>query len=802
MFRNYFKTAIRNLRRNKSYALINTLGLAVGIAACLLIFLVVQFESSFDNFHPKKNSIYRVSSEFNNQDGKSYSAGVAFPVAKGLRIDFPQIKEVASIYRAGGQITVDDGANQQKKLQEDNFFYAEPQFFSMFNFPVLAGDAKTALTDPGSAMLTQATAEKYFGDWKSAIGKTIKYENKALFTVRGILKNIPHNSDFPLSVVVSYAALQNTGVKNNLDDWVSTYGGAYTFVVLPPGLPADKFNNELKAFAKKHKPAEYASDAYVAQPLSEIHYDDRFGNFNDHTFSHSLITALSLIGLFLIVVACVNFINLATAQAVNRSKEVGVRKVLGSNRKQLAIQFLGETALIVFMALIIAIGLAVVVLPFLNTLLETQMSISFASNPYLLLFIFITGIAVTLLSGVYPAIILSGFNPITALKSKVTAKMVGGISLRRALVILQFAIAQILIIGMFIVVSQMNLFKNASLGFDKAAIINVPVPTDSISKSKIDYIRNRLLANANITNVSFSFESPSSQSNWNSDFKFNHSNKSTDFNANLKWADADYFKTYGLQFVAGRAYYPSDTVREFVVNETLLKKLGITNPNDAIGKQIDFWDGDKVGTISGVIKDFNTYSLREAMAPVVLSSWKDVYHTINIKIKPRSEKTVLPYIQKLWTSTYPDYVYDYTFLDKTIENFYKQEDQLSQLYKIFAVIAIFISCLGLYGLVSFMAAQRTKEVGIRKVLGASARNIVFLLSKEFTVLIIIAFAISAPVAYYIMHQWLQNYAYKIPLGASIFILAIISSIVIAWITVAHRAIKAALANPVKSLRTE
>lgn len=802
MFRNYFKTAIRNLRRNKSYALINTLGLAVGIAACLLIFLIVQFESSFDNFHPKKNSIYRVSTEFNNQDGKSYSAGVAFPVAKGLRIDFPQIKEVASIYRAGGQITVDDGANQEKKLQEDNFFYAEPQFFSMFNFPVLAGDAKTALTDPSSAMLTQATAEKYFGDWRSAIGKTIKYENKALFTVRGILKNIPHNSDFPLSVVVSYAALQNTGVKNNFDDWVSTYGGAYTFVVLPPGLPVNKFNNELKAFAKKHKPAEYASDAYAAQPLSEIHYDDRFGNFNNHTFSHSLITALSLIGLFLIVVACVNFINLATAQAVNRSKEVGVRKVLGSNRKQLAIQFLGETALIVFVALIIAIGLAVIALPFLNTLLETQMSISFASNPYLLLFILITGIAVTLLSGVYPAIILSGFNPITALKSKVTAKMVGGISLRRALVILQFAIAQILIIGMFIVVSQMNLFKNASLGFDKAAIINVPVPTDSISKSKIDYIRNRLLANANITNVSFSFESPSSQSNWNSDFKFNHSNKSTDFNANLKWADADYFKTYGLQFVAGRAYYPSDTVREFVVNETLLKKLGITNPNDAIGKQIDFWDGDKVGTIAGVIKDFNTYSLREAMAPVVLSTWKDVYHTINIKIKPGSEKTVLPYIQKLWTSTYPDYVYDYKFLDKTIENFYKQEDQLSQLYKLFAAIAIFISCLGLYGLVSFMAAQRTKEVGIRKVLGASAKNIIYLLSKEFTVLIIIAFAISAPVAYYIMHQWLQNYAYKIPIGASIFILAIISSIAIAWITVAHRAIKAALANPVKSLRTE
>ncbi len=278
--------------------------------------------------------------------------------------------------------------------------------------------------------------------------------------------------------------------------------------------------------------------------------------------------------------------------------------------------------------------------------------------------------------------------------------------------------------------------------------------------------------------------------------------KNTDFNANLKWADVDYFKTYSLQFVAGRPYYASDSVREFVVNETLLRKLGISNPKEAIGKQLNFWDGGKVGNIVGVIKDFNIYSLDKPMAPVVLSTWKDIYQTINIKIKPGSEKAVLPYIEKLWTSTFPDNVYDYKFLDRTIENFYKQEDQLSQLYKIFAGIAIFISCLGLYGLVSFMAVQRTKEVGIRKVLGASARSIIYLLSKEFTVLIIIAFIISAPVAYFIMHKWLQNYTYRIPLSASIFILAIISSILVAWITVAHRAIKAAMVNPVRSLRTE
>ncbi len=380
--------------------------------------------------------------------------------------------------------------------------------------------------------------------------------------------------------------------------------------------------------------------------------------------------------------------------------------------------------------------------------------------------------------------------------------MVGGISLRRGLVVMKFAIAQILIIGMIIVVSQMDFFKNASLGFNKDNIINVPIINDSTNLTKTDFLRNQLLNNRNIKNVSFSYTSPSDKTNWQSDFKFDHASKNTNFNANLKWADADYFKTYDLQFIAGHAYVNSDTVRGFVVNETLLKKLGITDPQKAIGKQIDFWDGEMVANIVGVVKDFNSYSLREPVSPVVLGSRKDTYRTINIKIKAGSEKVVLPFIEKLWTTTFPEYVYEFQFLDQKIATFYKQEEQLSQLYKIFAGITIFISCLGLYGLVSFLAVQRTKEIGIRKVLGASARNIVYLLSKEFTLLIIIAFAIAAPVAWFIMNKWLQNYTYRIPLGASVFIWAIMSSLIIAWITVGYRAIKTAKANPVESLRTE
>lgn len=804
MFRNYFKTAFRNLLRNKSYAAINIVGLAVGIAACLLIFLVIQFQLSFDNFHPKKDKIYRVVSEFKTADGVDYSSGVPFPVGPALRIDFPQLKKVARILGGGNdQITIEQEGKEPKKfLEERSIFFAEPEIFEIFNFPLLAGDVKTALSAPNTALLTQATAERYFGDWKSAIGKTIKFENKNILTITGILKNIPANSDFPFAIVGSYATVKEMGYERNLTDWVSTFSQAYCFVELPDNLTPSQFNKDLAAFVKKYKPAEYANDGLILQPLAEMHFDERFGNYNGRTFSKDLITALTLIGAFLLIIACVNFVNLATAQAVNRSKEVGVRKVLGSNKLQLATQFISETAMITVFAVLTALGIATLALPLLNELLRLQLNMSLLNNPTIILFLVLTTLVVVVLSGFYPAMILSGFNPITALKSRITPKMVGGISLRRGLVVLQFAIAQVLIIGMMIVVSQMDYFRSASLGFDRDAILNVSIPGDSVSRTKFEALRNKLAQHPGIKKLTFSYASPSDNGNWSSDFKFNHSSKSTEFSANLKWADTEYFKTYNLQFVAGRPYFPSDTVREFVVNETLIKKLGISNPQDAIGKEMNFWDGEMVGSIVGVVKDFHVNSLRDPLSPVVMGPWKDLYRQIGIKIDLANASQTLAYIEKTWNETYPEYVYQQQFLDEKINNFYRQENQLSQLYKIFAAIAIFISCLGLYGLVSFMAVQRTKEVGIRKVLGATVGKIVFLFSKEFTLLIGIAFLIAAPVAYFIMRGWLENFTFRIELGASIFIAAIALSIIIAWATVGYKAVKAALANPVKSLRTE
>ncbi|MFL5788360.1 MAG: FtsX-like permease family protein, partial [Flavisolibacter sp.] len=543
-------------------------------------------------------------------------------------------------------------------------------------------------------------------------------------------------------------------------------------------------------------------DAYVLQPLKDIHYNNKLGNFRNHTFSHSLITALIAIGIFLMLIACVNYINLSTAQSLTRTREVGIRKVLGSFRNQLTLQFLIETAIICLASLLLAIGIARLTLPLLNSLLETKIQLDILSNTTLLIFLIAVFLTITILSGLYPALVLSRFSPIAALKSKISNQKVGGVSLRRVLVVLQFTIAHILIIGMLIVISQMNLVRNASLGFDKAQIINVPIPSDSVEHLKIGYLRNQLLQNPNIKSASFSYSSPSADGNWNSDFKFDNNPKNTDFSSNLKWADPDYFKTYNLQFIAGRSYYASDTVREFVINETLAKKLGYSNPSEIIGKKINFWDGAVKAPIVGVIKDFNSYSLRQPMAPVVLAPWKDVYQTINIKMKPGSEKEVIAYVDKIWNAAFPSYVFQYNFLDKTIENFYKQENQLSILYKIFGGIALLISCLGLYGLVSFMAIQRTKEVGIRKVLGASFGNIVFLLSKEFTVLVLIAFIIAAPIAYYFMHKWLMNYSYRITMNVGIFLVGITGIILISWLTAGYRTIKAAVSNPVKSLRAE
>jgi putative ABC transport system permease protein len=803
MFKNYIKTAWRNLMRNKSYATINVTGLAIGIAACLLIFLIVQYETSFDNFHANKDHIYRVVNVSHGPDGVSISSGTQLPLADGLKLDFPALTHV-------GSIMLNDGSHYSigytKKFKEDSAYYADPQFFQIFDFKWLAGDKKKALAEPNTAVLTRGEADKFFGDWHTAIGKTIRYENRRDFKVTGIIENTPANTDFPMKVVMSWLTLVNKGgdMDGNARDWISTFTDRNTYIILPAGMSEKQFNADLASFAKKHIPPPYnKTSSLQLQALKDMHYNTEVGVYGGHPFSKQLINVISIIGLFLLIIACVNFINLATAQAVNRSKEVGIRKVLGSNRYQLVLQFISETLIITLFAVIIASGISVIALPMLNSLLEIHLSGSFLLNSTVILFLVTVVIGVTFLAGFYPALVLSGFNPIEALKNKIKVKRSSGISLRRVLVVTQFCIAQFLVIGTLVLIYQMNYFKNKSLGFNKDAVITVPFPGDSISRARVNALKDQLLQQPGIKEISISLYSPADNSGWHSDFKFNNSPKQVDFGTSLKWADAEYFKLYDIQFVAGAPYKTSDTISGYVVNETLIHKLGITDPNKAIGKYIMLWDDKKKrAQITGVVKDFNESSLKNPISAVMMAPWKQTYSKFNIKIEPKNVHQTLANVERLWNKTYPEGIYEYQFLDKTIADFYKSEDQLSSLYKIFAGIAIFISCLGLYGLVSFMAAQRIKEVGIRKTLGASVGHIVYLFSKEFTVLIVIAFAISAPIGYYFMHKWLQDFTYRITIGPGIFILAIISSVLIAWLAVGYKAIKAALTNPVKSLRSE
>ncbi|MEN0052887.1 MAG: ABC transporter permease [Mucilaginibacter sp.] len=809
MIKNYFKIAWRNLLRNKSYAAINVTGLAIGIAACLLIFLVIQFETSFDSFHANRDRIYRIVTVNSGPDGVHAGSGTPLPLGEGLKLDIPQIKQLSNIMLNGGShFSIPAGSDGAvvKKFKEDLAYYADPGFFQIFNFKWLAGDKLTALSEPKTVVLTRDEADKFFGDWRTAMGKIVRYENKRDLKVTGILENMPVNTDFPMKVAISWLTLieKDGDLSGNAQDWVSTFGDRNCYVVLPPGLSEKQMNTELGSLAKKHIPAPYnKNQTYRLQPLKDMHYTTDVDVYSGHPFSKQLIRVISLIGLFLLVIGCVNFINLATAQAVNRSKEVGIRKVLGSNRYQLLLQFITETLIITLFAVVLASVLALIALPMLNSLLDVRLSSGFLADPVVILFLAGVVIGVTFFAGFYPALVLSGFNPIAALRNKINAGRASGISLRRVLVVTQFCIAQFLVIGTLVLIYQMNYFKNKSLGFNKDAVITVPFPRDSAGRARVSALKDQLLQQPGIKAVSTSLYAPSDNGGWFSDFKFNNSDKQVDFGACLKWADVDYFRLYDIQFLAGGLYPKSDTISGYVVNETLIHKLGITDPKQAIGKNIMLWNNKNLrAEITGVVKDFNTRSLRGEVPPVLMAPWKEQYAKLNIKVRPQNLRQTMAGVESLWNKTYPEGVYEYQFLDKTIAHFYNSEEQLSTLFKIFAGIAIFISCLGLYGLVSFMAVQRTKEVGIRKTLGASVGHIVYLFSKEFTVLIVIAFAISAPVGYYFMHKWLQDFTYRITIGPDIFILSILASVIIAWASVGYKAVRAALANPVKSLRSE
>jgi putative ABC transport system permease protein len=806
MIKNYFKIALRNIIRHKAYSAINIAGLTVGIAACLLLFLIIHYELSFDTFQPGYNSTYRITTVTERQAGIDRNPGVSAPAVDALRLYFPRAKVTGIESSYGSQVTVPaatgNPADDKKIIENTGVMFVEPQFFDIFQSGWLSGQPST-LKDPNMVVLDKSSATKYFGDWKNAVGKTLKMDNVLTLKVAGVMNDAPSNSDFPLKVAISYTTWkQHPKEYMYFNNWNTTSSSHQVYVRFAANVSIATINRQLSNFSDKQFKGRKGGKRYLStQPLSALHFDTTLGDtYGDHLTSMATLRTLTFIAALIIVMASINFINLSTAQSVGRSKEVGIRKVLGSSRGQLIIQAIGETTTIILFAVVLAVFVAQLALPYLKNIASVPDNIGMFNTGAMIFLAAIT-LTVALLSGVYPALVVSGFKPVLALKNKINAASIGGIPLRRTLVIAQFAISQLLIIGTVIAIRQMNFVNNADLGFNKEAVIIAPGYTDSVSLQKIQAFKQQLLQLPGVKSASFTSDAPSSDNNSSTNFYFNHSKKDPGFDLFIKMGDADYFQTFGLHFVAGKGYEQSDTMRQAVINEKLMQKLGIKHPQDAIGKTISI-DNIVWAPITGVVEDFKTNSLRDAVKPILIYPQKRYESEVAVKIQTHNISGSSAAIQKLWETTYPEYAYSGYFLDENIAKFYKQENQLALVYKIFACIAIFISCLGLYGLVSFMAVQRTKEVGIRKVLGASVSSIVILFSKEFIILIGISFLIAVPVGWYLMNGWLQTFAYRIEINAWIFAIAIAVSLIIAWITVGYKAINAALVNPVKSLRSE
>lgn len=797
MIKNYFKIAWRHLQRNKSYTFINVAGLTLGITCSILIFIIVRFQLSFDNFHKDTGSIYRVVTDIHH-DNISYTSGTPSPLGKALRDEYTFAEKLARVRTFSNTlVSITNGKEVRKFMEKEGMAFAEPEFFDIFNFPLVKGE-KSAMASPNNAFITEKLAHKYFPG-KDAIGQTIRIENSLTCTIAGILKDLPANTDRIEGIYLPFVQMKDLDPSHaDPNNWTSINNNMQTFVRLKKGITPASVKKLFPALMDKYYAGDRARTVYEfrLQPLSNIHFNPNYSGLVEKKY----IWALAWVGLFLVITACVNFVNLATAQALTRSKEIGVRKVLGGKRLQLFWQFIAETALITLLATIIAFFLARQTLPYVNQLLEMRMTISFSTDGWLTAFLLILAALVTFLAGSYPGLVLAGFQPVLALKGKLNQRHIGGFSLRRTLVIVQFCISQLLIISTIVIAGQIHYSRKTDLGFIKDGIVQLSLPIQD--KQKMDHLRSVLMTMTGVEKTSLCFSSPASGDNDLDGITFDNRAKPESFNVNQKRGDDQYLSTFGLTLVAGRNFFPADSAHEFLINETLVRKLNLSSPQDAVGKSITIEADKQKGIIVGVVKDFYNYSFKGEIAPICITPNYRTYSLCAVKLNMARAGQLLPAFEKLWNETYPQYNYTYQFMDDSIAEFYEVETVLLTLIEVFAGIAIFIGCLGLYGMVSFMAVQKTKEIGVRKVLGAGVQDILWIFGKEFLRLLILAFLVAAPIGGWFMHSWLQDFVYRIPLNAQVFFLALLSTIVIAALTIGYRTLRSALANPVTSLRAE
>ena len=795
MFKNYFKIAFRNLGKHKSFAVINIAGLTLGLSCALIIFLLVSFELSFDTFHSKADRIYRVLTASDLGDADSFGTGTPHGLAQILQEDFPEVEKVSTMYHLDTEKTQIEVAGNL--IKAPHAYFATPSFFEIFDFQWLTGTPQKSLSQLGQVVISETLANKLFqGD---AMGKSIRLNNEFDLVVSGIIADVPEYTDFPMQIVASQATFAASQEYNQ--EYAGSHGSAYqTYLLLEEGADPALLEAKFSAMVEKYLGKETAEKylAHALQPLSDIHFDESFsgGNFSNRAISKASLWSIALIGALILLIASINFVNLATAQAVTRSKEVGVRKVMGSTRKQLVLQFIGETFTFTFLATIASVGLTFLLLPQLETFLDTPLHEHAIFQPKVLLWAAVLCIVVSLLAGIYPAIVLSGFQPVSVIKNTFSNKPSGGLLLRKGLVTFQFAITQILIIATIVVVSQNNFVRTQPLGFDQQAIITVDIPEGDLSK--MENLRNTLSQYPDIKAISFSQNAPAATSNKSFNFFLHHSDQQKGKLTEVKPVDEYYLALYDITLLAG------DPLKEgnsgILVNEALLKEIQIADPKDALGEVITI-GGNEV-SIKGVVQDFHTLSLHEKIYPLIMVKMESDFQLASFRIDVTKAQTVISLIEQAWKEAFPQYYFTYRFLDEDLASWYAQDRKTSRLLSLFAGIAIFIGCLGLYGLISFVTVQKSKEVGIRKVLGATVQHIVYLFTKDFVILLAVAFIIAAPLGYYFMQQWLADFTYKIELSWWMFALSASTGFVVAGITISFQSIKAALANPVDSLRSE
>jgi putative ABC transport system permease protein len=798
MLRNYLKTALRNLRAHAGTSLINIAGLAVGMACSILIMLFVFDELGYDKFNANYDRIWRVTRKWFNADGvvNLHLGQVAPQIGPLLKNDFPEILQAVRMIQTEG-LLINAGPTY---FEEDRFFFAEESLFDVFTFKMTAGDPATALSDPFSVVITTDMARKYFGA-EDPIGRPITIQasgRSADLKITGVVEPLPAASHFHPDFLGSFKTFEAIVGPRELENWGSN--NYATYLLLPPGYDISRLAGRLDAFMDRHmSPGVSAETKLELQPLADIHLRSQLDSEIEANGDIKYVRVFSIVALFVLLVACVNFMNLATARSAGRAREVGLRKVVGARRSQLVRQFLGESVLTAIVSLIAALGLVILALPTFNRFLGRSLSLS-PGGPLLLFLAAITGF-VGLVSGLYPAFFLSGFRPARVFKG--AAGGTKGISFRKTLVVFQFAISIALIVCVGVVSGQLRFMRTKSLGFDKEHV--VVLPSSPAMTRDLESFKTRLLANPDILGVSAAKRVPSGRLLDSAQARLvsGDERRSIDFRIANLLVDFDYIPTYGIQMAAGRNFsrtMGTDAAQAFIINEAAARRIGWSKAEEAVGQAFEY--GRRGGQIIGVVKDFHFESLHEEISPIVMYISSTDLQRISVRIAPRDILRTMAFLRSVWAEMRPNRPFSYFFIDESFDRLYKSEDNLERIFRTFAWLSVGIGCLGLFGLAAYSAERRTKEIGIRKVLGASPAGLALLLSKEFTRWVLLANFVAWPVAYFAMSRWLRQFAYRADIDPWIFVLAGALALAIAFLTVGAQAAKTALADPVRSLRYE